>query len=536
MCDCSCRLNDSQAHQTHGRSTCNSSYLLTIAFHSNIIELDTVNLDSVRMRSIISTTLTLPKRTPRFFATRRSIMSSSSSSTSTRWATQRADRIHAELNAGVDVWTLFNPVVFPTAINLGQGFMNWQPPSYILDTLTKEFQSRVDLHHYSHPKGRPRLRQAIADFYSKEFNLPSRPSEEAAAAGKGGDTKQRQASGRKLDVETEIQITSGANGGIYSVMGAFINDGDGVVCIEPFFDQYNAEILFHGGVPLYVPLLPPSNTSSSKIDASNWTLDMDDLESVLSQPSTKALILNTPHNPVGKVFSPSELAAISALCVKYDILVVADEVYDCLTFDGYNHTRIASFEGMWDRTITVGSAGKSFACTGWRVGWLIGPNHLIGPARAVHTRINFAVNSLAQEGAAIGLEDAAKHSFFPTQIKEYAQRRELLSNALDEIELSYTIPHGGYFIIANASKIAIPQGWVEENEVPEGILKKEEDYLKAWFIAKVCDVVVIPATAFYAEKGGSEIGKNYVRFSFCKDQQIEQAAPRLKKLMPYLTK
>lgn len=379
------------------------------------------------------------------------------------------------------------------------------------------------------------MRQAIADFYSKEFNLPSGPSEEATAAGKGGDTKQRQASGRKLDVETEIQITSGANGGIYSVMGAFINDRDGVVCIEPFFDQYNAEILFHGGVPLYVPLLPPSNTSS-KIDASNWTLDMDHLESVLSQPSTKALILNTPHNPVGKVFSPSELAAISALCVKYDILVVADEVYDCLTFDGYNHTRIASFEGMWDRTITVGSAGKSFACTGWRVGWLIGPNHLIGPARAVHTRINFAVNSSAQEGAAIGLEDAAKHSFFPTQIKEYAQRRQLLSNALDEIELSYTIPHGGYFIIADASKIAIPQGWVEENEVPEGILKKEEDYLKAWFIAKVCDVVVIPATAFYAEKGGSEIGKNYVRFSFCKDEQIEQAAPRLKKLMPYLTK
>ncbi|SPO30360.1 related to BNA3 - Arylformamidase [Ustilago trichophora] len=489
------------------------------------------------MRSILTSSI-LPKRINPSLSIR-TIMTSSPAASTTRWATHRATRIHEELNAGVDVWTLFNPVVFPTAINLGQGFMNWQPPAYILDTLTTEFQSRVDLHHYSHPKGRPRLRQAISDFYSPEFNLPKGDKEGEVAAEALG--KQREASGRKLDVETEIQVTSGANGGIYSIMGAFLNQGDGVVCIEPFFDQYNAEILFHGGVPLYVPLLPPSPSSTSspegsKIDSSDWTLDLNHLESVLSKSSTKALILNTPHNPVGKVFSPKELGAIAALCVKYDILVVADEVYDCLTFDGHKHTRIASFAGMWDRTITVGSAGKSFACTGWRVGWLVGPNHLIGPARAVHTRITFAVNSSAQEGAAIGLEGAAKEGFFPTQIDEYAQRRELLSKALDDIGLQYTVPHGGYFIIADASKITIPDNWVEQNDVPEGILKKEEDYLKAWFIAKICDVVVIPATAFYSEKGGREIGKNYVRFSFCKDEQIELAAPRLKKLIPYLKK
>ena len=126
--------------------------------------------------------------------------------------------------------------------------------------------------------------------------------------------------------------------------------------------------------------------------------------------------------------------------------------------------------------------------------------------------------------------------FFDRQVQEYAQRRSLLSQALDDIGLSYTIPHGGYFIMADAAKIKIPEKWVEENDVPEGILKKPEDYLKAWFIAKVCDVVVIPATAFYAEKGAEEVGKNYVRFSFCKDDQIEQAAPRLKKLIPYLIK
>lgn len=468
----------------------------------------------------------------------------------TRWATHRAHRLEAELNAGVDVWTLFNPVVFPTAINLGQGFMNWQPPSYILDTLATEFKSRVDLHHYSHPKGRPRLRQAISDFYSSGFHLPPGTSEAAAAAeAKQGEqeraqtggkvAQQRVGSGRKLDTETEIQVTSGANGGIYSVMGAFIGEGDGVVCIEPFFDQYNAEILFHGGVPLYVPLLPPSpssTSSSSALDSSDWTIDLTHLEEVLSQPSTKALIFNTPHNPVGKVFSPSELGAIAALCVKYDILVVADEVYDCLTFDGHAHTRIASFEGMWDRTVTVGSAGKSFACTGWRVGWLVGPDHLIAPSRAVHTRITFAVNSSAQEGAAIGLESASEHAFFATQTREYNHRRQLLTQALDDIGLSYTIPHGGYFVIADASTIQIPGDWVQHNDVPAGILKKPSDYLKAWFIAKICDVVVIPATAFYSDKGAREIGHNYIRFSFCKDDQIQQAAPRLKKLIPYLKK
>ena len=458
----------------------------------------------------------------------RTIMTSSSSVT--RWATHRADRIHAELNSGVDVWTLFNPIVFPTAINLGQGFMNWQPPSYILDTLTKEFQQRVDLHHYSHPKGRPRLRQAISEAYSAEFHLPSAEAE----AGEAKVGHQRPASARKLDVETEIQITSGANGGIYSVMGAFINEGDGVVCIEPFFDQYNAEILFHGGRPLYVPLLPPTSSGSTQIDSNEWTIDMAHLESVLAQPWTKALILNTPHNPVGKVFSHAELGKIAQLCVKYDILVVSDEVYDCLTFDGHKHVRIASFAGMWDRTVTVGSAGKSFACTGWRVGWLIGPNHLIGPSRAVHTRITFAVNSSAQEGAAIGLESASEHNFFTTQCDQYVHRRQLLSSALDEIGLNYTIPHGGYFVMADASKIHIPNGWVQENNVPNTILSKPDDYLKAWFIAKVCDVVVIPATAFYSENGAEQVGKNYVRFSFCKDDQIELAAPRLKRLCPYL--
>ncbi|PWY97806.1 PLP-dependent transferase [Testicularia cyperi] len=467
--------------------------------------------------------------------------SNPSAGANSRWTKERASRIHAELNQGVDVWTLFNPVVFPTAINLGQGFMNWSPPSYILEPLTEEMQKRVDLHHYSHPKGRPRLRQALADFYSASFRLPEgkQPGADNWRASSEKDLpKQRPDIGRKLDTETEMQVTSGANGGLYSTMGAFINDGDRVVCIEPFFDQYDAEIVFHGGIPRYVPLLPPSSSSGEqgkRLESSQWTIDMAHLERELSHPDTKAIILNTPHNPVGKVFSLAELQQIAALCVKYDILCVSDEVYDCLTFDGHEHVRIASLEGMWERTVTVGSAGKSFACTGWRVGWLIGPDHLIGPARAVHTRITFSVNSSAQEGAAIGLERADAENFFERQIDEYAHRRQQLISALDSLGLPITVPNGGYFIIADASGVQIPENWIKENNVPEAILAKPRDYLLAYFIAKVADVVTIPATAFYS-KQGAELGQNYIRFSFCKDDQIEPAGERLRALEPYLKK
>jgi kynurenine aminotransferase len=451
-----------------------------------------------------------------------------------RWETRRADRIHEELNQGVDVWTLFNPAVFPTAINLGQGFMNWSPPSYILDSLTKELNSRVDLHHYSHPSGRLRLRQAISAFYSSQFHLPSGPREDALSQRPAGELPRQRPlnDGRKLDVETEIQVTSGANGGIYSVMGAFINQGDKVVCIEPFFDQYNAEILFHGGIPTYSPLIPPPS-ADGKSQSSDWTIDMSHLEQLFADPATKVLILNTPHNPVGKVFSLAELQEIAALCVKYDILVVSDEVYDCLTFDGHEHVRIASLEGMWDRTITVGSAGKSFACTGWRVGWLVGPRHLVGPSRVVHTRITFSVNSGAQEGAAIGLERAEAEGFFARQTEEYVARRAALQAALTSIGLPHTTPHGSYFVMADASRIRIPPEWPAANKVPPAILAKPRDYLIAYFIAKICDVVAIPATAFYSSENAA-LGENFIRFSFCKDGQIEIAAQRLQKLVPYL--
>lgn len=159
------------------------------------------------------------------------------------------------------------------------------------------------------------------------------------------------------------------------------------------------EVKYNNGVPVYVPLIPPptGKAGTHNRGADEWNIDFALLESKLQSGKVKAIFLNTPHNPVGKVFTLKELQQLAQLCIKYDLLVLSDEVYDCLTFDGKEHIRIASLEGMWNRTVTIGSAGKSFACTGWRVGWLVGPEHLIRPALTAHTRIVFAINSTASE-------------------------------------------------------------------------------------------------------------------------------------------
>ncbi|PWN48309.1 PLP-dependent transferase [Violaceomyces palustris] len=496
------------------------------------------NLD----RAQVSLRRTFQTTTINTTATATATASSSSkddSKMTSRFHKERSSRIKTELSRGLDVWSLFNPVVFPSAVNLGQGFMNWQPPKYVLKGMNEAIEERVDVHHYSHPKGRLRLRQAISDHYSSEFNPPDSLLPGADRWDGQGDSgpglRMPSAKGRRLDVEEEIQVTSGANGGMYSILGAFLEEGDEVICIEPYFDQYEAEIIFNGGVPTYVPLIPPA---SSKADgsranlvssASEWRMDWQLLEEKMSSPKCKAMFLNTPHNPVGKIFTLEELSRLAKLCTKYDILVISDEVYDCLTYDGEKHIRIASLEGMWDRTITVGSAGKSFACTGWRVGWLIGPPHLIGPARTVHTRITFAVNSAAQEGSAIGLERSSEEGFFARQIHEYDQRRLELTSILDKLGLPYTMPQGSYFVMADVSDVVIP----EDFEIPPRISSKALDYSKAWFIAKTCDVVVIPSTAFYSDQNAN-VGERFVRFSFCKDGQLQEAGERLKKLLPFI--
>ena len=230
-------------------------------------------------------------------------------------------------------------------INLGQGYMNFSPPGWVTEAANEALHT-VAPNHYSHPKGRIRLREAIKNFYSPSF-------------------------GRELDVETEILVTSGANEGQYSVFTAFLEQGDEVIMFEPFFDQYLPSVTFNAGKPVYVPLHP--HTDRDKPTSDDWKIDFDELRAAVT-PRTKMLIVNTPHNPVGKVFTRKELEQIAAIAEEHNLLVLADEVvrvfgppsvsadtllqYDCLVFDGKEHVRFATLPGMWDRTVTSLSAGS----------------------------------------------------------------------------------------------------------------------------------------------------------------------------------
>ncbi|KAF7313725.1 Aminotran-1-2 domain-containing protein [Mycena chlorophos] len=403
-----------------------------------------------------------------------------------------------------DVWSIYNVANLPAdCINLGQGYMNFLPPKWVTEAASKALLG-VTENHYSHPKGRMRLRQALKSMYSPLFN-------------------------RDLDVESEILVTSGANEGQYSVFTAFLEQGDEVIMFEPFFDQYLPSITFNGGTPVYVPLHPPK-ADVKKPTSNQWTIDLAELRAAIT-PRTKMIIVNTPHNPVGKVFSRQELEGIAALAEEFNLLVMSDEVYETLTFDGEEHVRIATLPGMWDRTVTVGSAGKQFAATGWRVGWLIGPASIIRPTLAATTRIVFCTNSPLQEAAAAGIEEAEKRGYYAQQRTEYTERRKILTDVFDALGLTYSLPLGSYFILVDIRKVQFP----DDFPFPPSVLGRARDFRVAWFIATEIGVSSIPVSEFYCEEHAS-IGEAFIRFSFCKDHEtLHRAAERLQqKLKKYI--
>ncbi|KAG6828754.1 hypothetical protein H0H93_014752, partial [Arthromyces matolae] len=198
-------------------------------------------------------------------------------------------------------------------------------------------------------------------------------------------------------------------------------------------------------------------------------------------PRSKIIIINTPHNPVGKVFTRAELEKIAAVAEEFNLLVMSDEV---------EHVRIATLPGMWDRTVTVGSAGKAFAATGWRIGWLIGPKSIIQPTLAATTRIVFCSNSPLQEAVATGLEQAQERNFFTIQRDEYAARRKILTDAFDRLGMKYTNPEGSYFVLLDISNVDFP----DDYPFPESVLGRGRDFRACWFIALEIGVSSIPVS------------------------------------------
>jgi aspartate/methionine/tyrosine aminotransferase len=256
---------------------------------------------------------------------------------------------------GESIWSEFQQLAAKyKVVNLGQGFPDWDPEQFTLQALANTASKPV--HQYARAHGDLQLVNSIAKMYSGDkYN--------------GFD--------REIEPLTEVMVVNGASDGLTVCLNAFINPGDEVVCIEPFFDCYDKMVESVGATPLYVPLRPPKNAHDST--AQEWTLDEKELRASITK-KTRALILNTPHNPTGKIFSRAELEMVARVAKDHDLLIISDEVYEFLVFDEkLKHERIANIPGMWDRTVTIMSSGKTFSTTGWKMGWLIGPKHLIDP-------------------------------------------------------------------------------------------------------------------------------------------------------------
>ncbi|KAG9242220.1 kynurenine aminotransferas-like protein [Calycina marina] len=406
----------------------------------------------------------------------------------------------------MDVWTIINEGAAASPkqpiVNMGQGFFGYNPPQFILNA-AKAALDKVDCNQYSPTKGRPRLREAIADSYSPLW-------------------------GRKLNPETEVTITTGANEGMLSAFMAFIEEGDEVIVFEPFFDQYISNIQMPGGKIVYVPLHPPKNGATENTSSSEWAIDFNELSRAFTS-KTKMIVLNTPHNPIGKVFSKDELLKIGELCVKNNVIILSDEVYDRLFYVPF--TRIATLSQEIERlTITVGSAGKNFYATGWRVGWLIGPPHLLTYVSAAHTRICYSSVSPLQEAAAIGFEEADTNGFWEAAVKEMKEKLNRFNEIWAELDLPFSDPEGGYFVLVNMSKVHLPCDY----PFPDHVKNRPRDFKLSWFLIQEVGVAAIPPTEFYTDEN-AHIGEDWLRFAVCKeDEVLDRAKERLRDLKRYI--
>jgi len=377
------------------------------------------------------------------------------------------------------------------AVNLGQGFPDFPAPDFIKAAAAQAIAQ--DLNQYTRSAGHPRLVKALAAVYSPLFR-------------------------RTLDPMDEIVITVGATEGIFATIQALVDPGDEVILIEPFYDSYPASVTMAGGMPVYVPLRPPSGDVSQ--DSSGWRLDMDELAAAFS-PRTRLLIINTPHNPVGKVFSRDELTAMAELIQRHsarpenrEVFVLSDEVYEWMTYDGTPHVRMATLPGMWERTVTLGSAGKTFSVTGWKIGWAIAPPALAHALVMAHQWIPFTVATPLQEAVAVATESAVAEGYFDWLSAMYQAKRDTLLAALDDAGLAPTRPQGSYFILAETGHLDVP--------VPAG---EARDVAVCRHLTAQVGVAAIPPSAFYSPAHAPLVA-NLARFTFCKTDPILAEASR----------
>ena len=352
------------------------------------------------------------------------------------------------------------------AINLGQGFPDWDGAEFV-----KEAAARATLagghDQYPPSPGIPELRSALAEHYSPLL-------------------------GKRLDPETEITVTSGCTEALAAAALGLINPGDEVILIEPYYDAYPADVAMAGGVLRHVTLRPPE-----------FTLDIGELQEAIT-PATKAVFFNNPHNPTGRVFTEAEVAGLARLCVENDVIAISDEVYEEMTYDGAGHRRLATFDGMWERTLTLSSLGKTFSLTGWKVGWAIGPPDLTNSLRAAHQFLTFTTPTPVQHGAVAALE--APPSFYQAMRDSYQNKRDLLAAGLADSGFEVHLPQGTYFLMADHP------GEGDDREFCFDLIER-------------AGVVAIPPSVFYSHPAD---GASLIRFAFCKEEDtLREALERI---------
>jgi aminotransferase len=351
-------------------------------------------------------------------------------------------------------------------INLAQGFPNFPAPSAVKDAAKRAIDA--DINQYAITWGSKSLRDALSKTYADLYAM-------------------------QVDPETMLTVTCGATEAMISTLLAVVDPGDEVIVLEPFYENYGPDADIAGAKPVYVALRPPQNV-----------FDPDELRRAFT-PRTKAIIVNTPNNPTGRVFTRRELSLIAELCIEHDVIAITDEIYEHIRYEG-EHIPVATLPGMRDRTVTISGASKTFSVTGWRVGWIVAAPELTAGIRKVHDFVTVGAPAPLQEAVAAGL--AMGRAYYDTLSEEYRARRDILVPALEKAGFSPRLPEGAYYVLCDIR----PFGFDNDTAFAH------------WLVSKV-GVAGVPGSSFYSRP---ELGRHLIRFTFCKtDDVLRQAADRL---------
>jgi len=353
-------------------------------------------------------------------------------------------------------------------VNLAQGFPDFPAPAEIKEAALKAIQA--DFNQYAITWGTPNLRQAIAEKFTW-YN------------------------GVTIDPEREITVCCGSTEAMISSLMAIVNSGEEVIVFEPFYENYGPDTILCDAKPRFITLHEP-----------DWHFDEKELAQAFNN-KTKAIIINTPNNPTGKVFSREELEFIADLCLKWGAVAVTDEIYEHILYDGAKHISIASLPNMRDQTITINSISKTYSLTGWRVGWAIATASLTASIRKVHDFLTVGAPHPLQEASAIALR--IDRNYYETLAKEYKERRDFLAQILNEAGFRIYCPHGAYYIMTDVG----PFGFTNDTDF-------------AFYLVEKFGIATVPGSSFYSR---SSLGATKVRFCFPKKMEtLEQAADKLR--------